>query len=293
MNKEEWLKARKNLLTASDVAAVLGVSPHGGPLSVYASKVLEDATPETIAMKMGKAVEPIIAEAYTEKFNVTLHDPGEFTIQQHPDIPWIGATLDRVNDSNEPVELKHVGNPMLRASDWDTDPPDHYQVQLQIQMACIQAVKGTLVGSFPGYDIRACDLDREEAFLTAAYPILEQFWDRVKRRDPPAADARPNTADLVKRLYPDENQMTVLLGEDGQRLYHLWIKARQDCKEAETARREYSTKLRAMIRDNTFAQFPDGSRVSLKTTKRKGYTRVVEASAYRVLRPMKAVEQVG
>src|SRR5687767_8539180 len=92
--RERWLAERRELLTASDVAAVLGVDPRRSPLSVYAEKrgLLEVA--ETPWMRWGRRVEGAIAEAYADETGRPVRDLG-LEIQRHPDVPWLGATLDR------------------------------------------------------------------------------------------------------------------------------------------------------------------------------------------------------
>ena len=55
--REEWLDGRKSLITASDAAAALGLSPFKSPLKLYTEKIgLAEDGEEREAMKWGKAL---------------------------------------------------------------------------------------------------------------------------------------------------------------------------------------------------------------------------------------------
>jgi hypothetical protein len=72
--------------------------------------------------------------------------------------------------------------------------------------------------------------------------------------------------------------------EDAELLANL--KNSQKVCEAEITKLE--NKFRAAIGDATFGVLPNGVTFSLKTTKKKGYTVVIEPTEYRVLRKVKS-----
>ena len=95
----------------------LGVSEYATPLDVYMSKVHGTQPDETRAMRRGRVLEPFIASEYALETGRHVTDPGATEILYHPDLPMLGATLDRVTTFDEdrdgmtgPLEIKSVGH---------------------------------------------------------------------------------------------------------------------------------------------------------------------------------------
>lgn len=287
--REDWLTARREMLTASDVAAVLGADPRRGPLAVYEAKITGHNMQDNNWLKFGRAVETAIAGLYEVETDRQTEDLGAFEIQEHPDLPWLGATLDRITwrDSDTlpgPLELKHVGD-FSRKENWIDEPPLHYQIQLQMQMACTNSTWGSLAGMFPGYQLAYRDFEFDSELLKGIYPILDKFWDRVLRKDPPPADVLPSTLDVVKRLYGQEDGEAVEL--ECSSLADEWESAREREKIAKEEKKEIEIQLRDKMKTATFGHLNDGTMLTLKTTNRKAYTKIVESSSYRTLRRAK------
>jgi putative phage-type endonuclease len=233
-DREQWLAQRRTLVMASEAAAILGLDPYRGPLSVYAEKVEGLSVEETKMMRWGRRVEGAISEGYEEETGRKVVDRGPYTIDVHPDIPWLGATLDRdvvEVSEKEPLpvgaagpgaaEFKAVAG--FKAKDWREQPPDHFLIQLQIQLACTGRQWGSLCALLGGLTLAWRDILRHERFLAAALPKLEEFHLRVKRRDPPPADGSEGTAAAIKRLWPDESGETIDLGAKGREVYEALL----------------------------------------------------------------------
>jgi putative phage-type endonuclease len=289
--REQWLARRRDLVTASDIAAILGVDPRRGPLAVYAAKVSDVVEPEERRwMAFGRRVEGAIADWYADETGRPALDLGAHEIQVHPDIPWLGATLDRRTAGSEahpapadgqgPLEAKAVAG--FKAREWVEDPPLPYIVQVQVQMACTGAQWGSLAALVGGIALAWKDLVRDEAFLAAALPVLEAFRMRVLRRDPPEADALPGTSEALRKLFPQDDGETVPLEAEALALADEWEAAKLLKTDAESKVDELGNKLRLRIGSATFGALPDGSLLSLKLTKRAGYT--VQETSYRQLR---------
>ena len=286
--KQNWLDERRLCLGASDCAAVLGQNPYSGQLAVYAAKVHEATEVENDAMWLGHAMEPVIAGMITRKTGINLDNPGDYEICYHPQHRWLGATLDRVNKLGEPVELKSVGSPKIKADEWETCPPVWYQIQLQIQMACTGAYHGCLVGLFYGRDLRIFEADRDDAFLKAAIPKLEKFWfDNVIARLPPPSDNLPSTLDVVKKVWPTENGEVIELGEDIQDKFNGLEDLKKSIRADQKEVKELESAVRFALKNSSYGEFGDGTRIALKTVNRKAYTKMVEASSYRQLKRVK------
>ncbi len=288
--RQAWLAERRQLVTASDAAAILGEDPRRGPAAVWAQKVGEVETDEADWMRRGRRLEPAIAEEYSDVTGRPVHARDPYEIVRHPDLPWLAATLDRetegcpanpgLAEGRAPLELKAVGGGAVR--EWREEPPLHFQIQVQIQMACTGRQWGSLTALLSGLTLTWKDLARNDRFLAAALPRLEEFRLRVQRRDPPEADGLAGTTAALQALYADEDGETVPLDADTFKLAEAWELAGSECRHCDAARQELENQLRLRLGSATFGALPDGSFLSLKTTKRAGYT--VEATSYRQLR---------
>lgn len=291
--REQWLEERKNHIGASDCAAILGADPRRGGLAVYESKVTGYSQPDNDWMRFGRDVEMAISNLYEAKTGRSTIDGGATTIEYHPDCTFIGATLDRRTWGSEenpapfdpvigPLELKHVGD-FSRSKEWAENPPLNYQIQLQIQMACTGATWGCLAGMFPGYQLAWVDIERDDDFLEAAYPILERFWKRVQDRDQPPVDSHRDL-EVIKRLHPAESGETVALDAEWMNVANDWERAKEAEKLAKNEKKEIEARIRAEMGDATFGALHDGTSLTLKTTNRKARTTTVAASTFRTLR---------
>lgn len=292
ISREEWLAKRRSYIGASEVAAVLGVSPFQGPLDVYLAKVGEGDFKGNRATRRGQVMEPVIADWYAEETGRTIRNLGETAIQVHPEIPFLSATLDRVivtDEGNAPLEIKSVGGFPAR-DEWETDPPVHYQVQVQIQMSATRSSWGALCGGFAASDeIVHRDLQFDADFFAAAVPILEEFWARVQRKDPPPAGEMPGALNAVKRAFstvsPDK---IIALPADALSLIDEWESLKKAGNEAKKKADLIEVRIREMMKDAEYAALDDGQFLSLKTSTRKGY--VVQDCEFRTLRKIKKLK---
>jgi putative phage-type endonuclease len=298
LSKEEWLAERRNHIGASDVAAILGMDPRRGPLSVYESKVHGHSQEDNDWMRFGRDVEGAIANMYEVKTGRLAQDQGATSLQYHPDISFLASTLDRITfkgvpgdfekhmlEPGAPLELKNIGY-FTSAKAYEEDPHIHHQIQLQIQMACFGSDWGSLAALFPGYNLVWKDLPRNDEFLAAAYPVLEEFWKCVVDRTPPPVESYRDL-EVVKRLWPTDSGETVALDNEMFGLVSKWENRKFNRKELDNEVEAIEAELRAAMGNATWGALPDGTFLALKTTKCSGYTSVVEPYEYRTLRRTK------
>jgi len=296
--RKAWLERRRTLLTASDVAAVLGQDERRGPLAVYAAKVGGVESDETLPMRRGRRMEAAIADEYADETGRLVQDLGAYEIAIHPDISWLGATLDRVTtptlERPAPEGCRGQGPGPLQiklaigsARDWKEGPPLGHQIQVQMEIACFGAAWGSLAGLVGPGPLAIHDFPRHDAFLASALPRLEEFWARVQRQDPPEADALPGTTHAIKRLWSTDDGATIDLNPEDLQLADDWEGAKLGKADAEKRLQELENKLRLRLRLATFGALPDGTFLTLRTIKNQGYTNVVEPYTYRTLRRLR------
>ena len=306
--RDQWLLERRELVTASDCAAIIGEDPRRGPLAVYASKVGDVEAVETRPMLRGRRFEGAIADEYADQTGRPVASLGEFETTRHPLISWLGATLDRLTESVEacpgPLPMLadlHPGtDPVLgvrgrvplqikmaigSAHDWKDEPPLGYIVQVQVEMACIGSPWGALAALVGPGPLATVDLIRDDAFFAALVPQLERFRWHVANRIPPEADGKPGTSAAIRRLWAGEDGETVPLDGEAERLVSEWEAAKGRTEAADATATELENRLRARLAGASFGALPDGRFLTRRLTKRSGYS--VEPTEYRVLRVMR------
>jgi putative phage-type endonuclease len=284
MKREQWLEKRRTLITASDVAAILGWDDRRTALDVYVNKITGQEIEDSDAMLLGRCLEDGIGRAYAIKTGRPVSEFPEHYLAVHPDIQWLAATPDREtqrDNESGPLEIKHAG--WIKRRDWEDGAPLFVQIQLQTQIACMSASWGAYCGVVGGMEIHYGDEDRNDAFLLSAITQLDEFHWRLENKRPPPVDS-PKHLKAIKALYPADNGETVDLGDDIQLLADQLEAAKSISKSSDEQVDELSAKIRSAIGESTFAKLPDGTILSLKTTNKNGYTSVLKPASYRTLR---------
>jgi integrase/recombinase XerC len=133
---EAWHEWRGRGLGASDVGAVLGISPFASAFTVYAEKAEGVSVfTENEATDFGKRAEKMLAEWFHDRTG--LHVVGEQTWCSHREHAWCRATVDGfVAESEDSALADALGvweAKTTGASSWAEMPP-HIQAQVQWQL---------------------------------------------------------------------------------------------------------------------------------------------------------------
>ena len=273
LNREAWLAlhGKSEVVTASQLSSVLGINPYKSPFALYQEKVgAIEPDPENTAMRIGKALEPLVAQMYTEETGRNVVDLGEYTIHHREDFPLLVATLDRWDtDEQCPVEMKTSMNPSAQALDeWEAGGPFAYQVQVQAQLFLTETEVAYLAGLL-GRQFRVVEIHRNEKFINWMKVEVQKFVDCVLTKTPPAMDASESTVAAVKRLYPKDDG-TVALRPDLAQTVSEYLAAKDSMSAAEARVKELQGRLITEIGPHS-SMSCDGYTVTYKHQKRKGY----------------------
>lgn len=191
-----WLNQRRKGIGGSDVAAILGLSPWRSAFDVWLDKLgLYESVEQTPEMSYGLLVEPVIRQWYSNETGRTVYLPAK--ILQHPEHPFMLASLDGLTDDERVLEIKTARS----SSDWG-DPgtdqiPVYYQTQAQHYLCVTGLDACDVVVSFAGtmpliYTVEA-DSEAHEMLIDAE----AEFWALVESQTPP----EPVTySDMVSRF---------------------------------------------------------------------------------------------
>lgn len=300
--RAEWLAWRRTGIGASDIAALLGLSPWASPFSVWVDKLgllpdedLDDDDPR----EFGRRAEAMVGPWFRDRTGLEL--AGEQLWLTHPEQPWLKATPDAVvvegggdtfyDWSGDfpalgPLEIKtDMGRP------WPTIP-EHYQAQGQQQM---------LVGGWDrmwfavlhGRRFRVYELERDAADCDLIETTAREFWhEHVLAKVPPPVDGSDATAAALKALYPVAEAGKTVEFSDAQAAQLRYLaNAKQDEAAATERVKNWTNRVRQMLGDAEIGTFNGKQIVTLRSQTRETTCKhcgaVDESAPFRVLRPSK------
>lgn len=218
MNRDEWLAWRRQGIGASDVAAILGLSPWQSAWSVWASKAnLAEDDHESESMEFGRRAEPMVGPWFHELTG--LHIAGEQTRCSHPADPWKRCTVDGFVVESTPDTENEVGAEMLvsvaeikttsdPAKKWADDGiPVHYQTQAAwiSHVTGIPTVHFVVVHLAYGRpQLRVYEYTPPADDVALVVERVTRFWtEHVLTGDPPPVDDHPATTTALNHAWPD------------------------------------------------------------------------------------------
>lgn len=296
IDREAWLRERRSGIGASEIAAVLGVSPYQDdtPLNLYLHKVgLLPPKEESEAMWWGTQMEPLIARRYAERNGIRF--AAEQLFLRHPEHSWMIATLDRVTEDGRVVELKTIGSrgaSLLGMEGTDEVPPNwivQTQQQLMIAEACLSDAKSDaadIAAVVGGQETRFFTVRRDDRLCRQIVARGAEFWRRVEDRDPPEAipgrDGR-----LLALLYP-EPEGEIEASPAMQAFVDAWHDLGAEIRERKEEHERIRDELLRMMGGAEAAILMDGRRLKRSVVELPERTITMKPTTYAQLRITKA-----
>lgn len=180
----EWLEERRKSVGASEVAAVMGLSPWATPLDVYKSKHGVDREFDPILGFIGHESEHIIHKWVEEFSGVTVKLEPAF-MARSVQWPFLHASFDRV--SSDPFTTWQFKTAHQYAGHhWDEGIPTDIRIQVQAEMAVAGTHRAAVVVWIGGREFRLFWEPIDQRFINDhMIPALEEFWRLVKSGQAP------------------------------------------------------------------------------------------------------------
>ncbi|MCF2554385.1 YqaJ viral recombinase family protein [Faecalicatena contorta] len=205
LDKQEWLKYRKQGIGGSDAGAICGLNPYRTAIQVYQDKVSDDIVEyDNESMRQGRDFENYVAKRFTEatgkkvrRANVMFYD------EQYP---FMLADVDRmVVGENAGLECK-TASPYV-AEKWEDDKiPLSYQLQCFHYMRVCQAEAWYIAVLIYGRGFKYYKLERDEEIIRGLIQIEQDFWDNhVMKRIMPEPDGSKLADSVITEYYPKTN----------------------------------------------------------------------------------------
>ncbi|MET9122938.1 lambda-exonuclease family protein [Streptomyces sp. NPDC004528] len=212
-----WHAARLTGAGGSDVAAILGMDPHRGPLHVWLEKTSQaparaDSRLERAARR-GHALEGLTSEFFAEESGLTvLASPGTLQHVDHPH--WI-ANPDRLvvapdRDELGVLECKSRTWRSARVEGWHSDEaPDRPAIQAHWYLTVTGYRFGYLAGLIDD-ELEWFRLERDDELCQMLADAVDRFWhDHVLTGIPPKADGSQAAAELLARMWEADEETAV------------------------------------------------------------------------------------
>lgn len=241
----EQLATRKNFVTASEMAAVMGLDPFKTAGDVWALKTGKVENDESgDAAEWGHRIEPALLDWAAGKLETTI------TRNVWKTAGVLGGTCDAVVDfDGSPLEAKTCGlmnYKALNMAEWGEDGtdevPDRFLVQVHVQMIVTGAQYAHLAALLAGHGQRLYQIERNAKLCEEIVRQAGAFWQCVTRDTPPAAAPSLETVKRFRRV-PGR---VVTVRDDVARVF---IEANGERKRWEAAEEEAKAELLAAMRD--------------------------------------------
>lgn len=294
--KEEWLRARQNYVTASDVATLMGRSSYSGLYRLAHEKMgLLDNTErdETEWQRAGHYLEPAIAQWYADDTGRAICDPGDYTLVTNDKFPGMAATLDRLAYDSRlglgVLEMKNRG--LTTSDDWRSEVPENVRIQIQAQLLITGLKWGSAAALVGGNQFYWADVFSNRAFQASMIMRVSRFWSDLANGILPQPGQHPDDEAVLAELHPNDNGETVVLEAEFRSVYEelLDIKSQMDALERRKSALQAAIKER--LGDNTYGVGP-GFQFSLKTQSRAEQLTIKPSSEAEKQEIIKALKKI-
>lgn len=294
-DREAWLAQRCTGIGASEIAAVLGASSWGSPLTVYLGKV--DPPPhedDAEWMLWGLLLEPVIREELGRRAGVTFDLSLSGRMLRSVEYPWATATPDEMTTAGEPVEVKKLSWG-YDADEWEQGIPEKYWWQCQQQMLVTGAAR-CLFGALIHGDRMVWEwIPRSEEAIRRIVVAGAEMWRRIQERDEPPSDGHERDRAALGRRAVEPETVELFRDEADEKLAIYWstrearLRLEKEAKAAKKLEESAANNLAQLMGAATRGVLADGTVVEWLEKPRKGYT--VAPSVTRSLKITEAKEE--
>ncbi|MFB6873708.1 YqaJ viral recombinase family protein [Streptomyces sp. NPDC056323] len=191
----EWDKARAGLcITATEIAAVMGLSPWSNPFVLWHKKSGLPVPPFVVTpqVEWGNRLEPAVAQKFADEHpEIDLSETGTW---RHRDRDWQRATPDRVA-ADRLLEVKTSPT----GEGWENGVPLHYYCQIQWQLDTLGLDLCHVAVLISGHDYREYVVEHDPVDAQLMRERAERFLDTVRTGLRPDIDDSAETYSTLRR----------------------------------------------------------------------------------------------
>lgn len=253
IDKESWLKYRKQGIGGSDAGAVCGLNPYRTAIQVYYDKTsdsIEDVDNE--AMRQGRELEEYVAKRFCEasgkkvrRANAMFYDEKNL---------FMLADVDRmIVGENAGLECK-TASPYSEEKWRDDKIPLSYQLQCYHYMSVCNADSWYIAVLIYGRDFKYYRIERDDEVIENLIRIEKEFWNEyVLKRVIPDPDGSKTADAAIAERFKESRSITIPLSGFDERL-----ERRQELlsllEKIETEKRQIDQELKLYLGDAEIAE---------------------------------------
>lgn len=177
----DWLSWRKSVITASDAAAILGVSPYQTLYECYQDKMgTGKEIKDNHYMKRGRDLEPVIRDLFIKDYKINMVP----IVIESSYYVFLGASLDGFSDCGKyTLEIKCNGKDPHKAAK-SGKIVDHHYAQVQHQLL-VTGCEKCFYFSYRDDDQVVVEVFPDKEWQENYLPKARKFWDDlVNEREP-------------------------------------------------------------------------------------------------------------
>jgi putative phage-type endonuclease len=182
---KEWKEYRKKRIGASDVAAIMGLSPFQTPYQKWLEKVEDVEQESTFSMKRGTNREKEGREYYEKTVGYKVYPK----VVQSREYDWFFCSLDGISqDETYMVEIKWANQDVHRMAKSGV-VVDYYYTQCQAQLFCVNKRSMDFLSCFEkdgDREFALVSVTRDSLFQEKMLEKCSQFYhDHLLTKNPP------------------------------------------------------------------------------------------------------------
>ncbi len=285
----EQLEARRLTLGASEIPAVIGISPYKGAFEVWLEKRGLEAPrgEDTPWQKWGLKMEPVIAEEYVDYMGEThgqiafLEGDGRTSVQVKGQ-PWACtpdrlvslAGYDTINDDTllgpdaKDIPMLKIGVDFKQSRFGEgygavgtEEVPAHIWTQCQWSMMVTDLPRWDVAALIGGSDFRVYHLLRDTKHIRMLLTEARAFWDCVESGTEPPLDASQGAKEYLAAKFPQDEAVDPLPVYDDNDTIALFQELRlvlATYKQAEERKATLENRIKFLIGDRPGVVTPLG-----------------------------------
>lgn len=248
-DEEHWHSMRAKNIGGSDVAALIGISPYKSKWQLWmekAGKLEPEDLSQNMAIQAGTFLESGIANWAAHRWDMQLNKVTDYYTVD--DTPGMGASLDYATHDMKPVEIKWSarGHGWTYDGDQITEAPEQYLVQVQHQIACLNAngldVKTGWLIAMIDNEPRRMLVSRHDVVVDAIKERISEFWDSITSGAEPDPDFSMD-GDAITKMFGTLPTAEVELDSDAAPLFARYLDAVATEKLAKSTKEELKAEL--------------------------------------------------
>lgn len=246
----EWLEARREGIGSSDAAIVAG--ERGSLIELWGEKTGLVPRPEPDAelaerFAWGHRMEPIVADAYTERTGRPLKRA--MRLLRHPEVSFALASLDRVSAVKGERRVVEIKVSDIDAKWKGEELPGDVKAQVQHQLWVTGYDVADVAVLTRYWNLRVFTEERDDSYIDDLAYLERDLWGYVERREPPPVDGSETAQRILSQLYARANGVMLPPGGDLDLLAEELRLAQIAAKDAESRLGTVKNTIRAVIGD--------------------------------------------